>query len=145
MLDHLISYLRLAMNRGQSDLPGLAGELALIRALVALREAEHGMSIDMDVLIPDARSHARSGPLFLTVSALLDEAISAGARAVTLTLAAWDDHVGVALAIGTISITPVRTVALADAVAKLLPAGRSRLQGIFNAGANEYVVKHVCQ
>jgi hypothetical protein len=80
LLDHLIGYLRLAMNRRPDNTPN--AELALIDALVALRQSEHGMTIVVTVVPGTVLSAA----LFRAVCAELDAALASGARTVGLTL-----------------------------------------------------------
>ena len=70
LLDHLISYLRLAMNRVKTDRPGMHTEMALIRSLIALRGAEQGITIALHER--GTAGAAPPGPLFLVVAALLD-------------------------------------------------------------------------
>ncbi len=145
LLDHLISYVRLALNRGRSDKCALASEVAMIRALVALRGAEHQVAITLRVLVPDAAPQLRPGPLFQIASALLDEALGARPHAVQLELTTVDGVVGIGLTTGHVEIGAERTDALAVAVARILPAGRLGLQRIINSGGNHYVVRQVCQ
>lgn len=81
LLDHLIDYLRLAMNRGQQALPQSNVELALMRAYIALREVEHGVQVGFQV-----QAGVSAAPHFLVVKTLLDRAISSGARTMQLSV-----------------------------------------------------------
>jgi len=80
LLDRLIAYLRLAMNRRPSEMPGAA--MTLIYALVALREAEFGIAVRLDV----EPGTDISETMFPAVCTQLDAAIASDARAISLIL-----------------------------------------------------------
>lgn len=82
LLDRLIAYLRLAMNRRPSELPG--ADMALIHALLALREAEFGIAVGLNV----EPGTVISETMFPAVCAQLDAAIASEARAIQLMLSA---------------------------------------------------------
>jgi len=88
LLDRLIAYLRLAMNRRPAELPG--ADMALIHALLALREAEFGIAVAVKV----EPGTLISETMFPAVCAQLDTAIASGAGAIQLMLSArgvtWD-------------------------------------------------------
>ncbi len=143
LLDHLISYLRLAMNRMRSDKPTVKGEITLIHALAAMREVQHGIVVQVKVTLSQDECQARSGPLFLVASALLDDAIDAGARAARLCVVKHGAHIGIELETAILAVDRDRADALASMIAKLLPVGWPALERIAEAGANKYVVKQV--
>ncbi len=145
LLDHLISYLRLAMNRGRAERPGRLTEMALIRSLTALRAAEQGISID--VRETGSGSDGPSGPLFLVVSALLDA--TAHARASSMQLAIAHDDAGSRVVLraeatgGEASASGADIAVLASVISRLLPAGARGLQHSIEAGVNQYVVDQI--
>lgn len=140
LLDHLISYLRLAMNRGRAERPGRLTEMALIRSLAALRAAEQGISIE--VRETGTGTDTAPGPLFLVVSALLDAA--ADTKASSMQLAITHDDAGSRVMLRTEGAPVDAHVAvLAGVIGRLLPAGASGLQHTFEAGVNQYVVNQI--
>lgn len=143
LLDHLISYLRLAMNRIRSDNPTVAGEITLIRALAAMREVQHGIVVQVDVALSQDDCKARSGPMFLVASALLDDAIDSGARSARLYLEKRFEHISVELETGILEVKLGQAEALSSLIAKLIPAGWPALERIVKSGASKYVVKQV--
>lgn len=82
LLDRLIAYLRLAMNRRPSELPG--ADMALIHALLALREAEFGIVVGLKV----EPGTVISETMFPAVCAQLDAAIASEAKAIELMVSA---------------------------------------------------------
>ncbi|CAN5188545.1 hypothetical protein BH11PSE11_BH11PSE11_19840 [soil metagenome] len=107
LLDHLIAYLRLAMNRLREQQPSYASEMAMVRAYLALRQAETNLQIDLQPAADElqaGQSTSTSCPLFVLVRCLVDEACLAGATSMALRIEPSDRHIVVTLEIGEASI-----------------------------------------
>ncbi|MES2297028.1 MAG: hypothetical protein V4582_08295 [Pseudomonadota bacterium] len=139
LLEHLISYLRLAMQRVKLAAPSVAAEGALVRAFVALREAEQGVPIACTLALNEEVA-APSAPLFLLVHALLDAAMPARPRAMELDCAWLGGRARVSLALRGKGIDASERERLAAALAHLLPGVPDPLQCIIEPGVNIYVV-----
>jgi hypothetical protein len=75
LLDNLIDYLRLAMNRMRENNPPLATELALITSYLKLYEAETGVCVEVHANIETAEAEDRGAislPLFVVVRKIFD-------------------------------------------------------------------------
>lgn len=74
LLDHMIGYLRLAMSRDREKTFSLMTELALVRAYIALREAEKKAAIGILVNVQGTGpgNEARPLPIFIIAKILLD-------------------------------------------------------------------------
>ncbi|PWF44982.1 hypothetical protein [Massilia glaciei] len=147
LLDHLISYLRLAMNRVRVERPTLAAEATLIKGFVALREVEHGISLAFDVTHQDPHNTGagarNGGQLFPMVRALVDEGIHTGAAVLQLTIACLPGRIDLRLRIPNGAISPERLAALALSLETLMPSAPAPIQLIDEPGASTYVVHDV--
>ena len=145
LLDHLISYLRLAMNRVKTDRPGMLTEMALIRSLIALRGAEQGITIALHER--GTAGDAPPGPLFLVVAALLDALLATTVAAIQLDIV----HAGAGSTVVLRTQGPLQErsangaglAALTGVISRLLPAGAGGLQYSIEAGVNQYVVNQI--
>ena len=149
LLDHLISYLRLAMNRNGARVPSLPGEVALVRAYLALQEAEHGMTIGCEIDLgttdfaaTDLGTTAGHGavPLFLVVRALLEVAVPLRALAMQLRCVLAGGSMRIELSLDGASPAPTICAQLGLALQQLLPGVRDTLECITEPGVNRYVV-----
>jgi hypothetical protein len=147
LLDHLISYLRLAMNRVRVDRPTLATEMTLIRAFIALREAEHGVSVTFAMHHQDQfNEHAGArtgGPLFLLARALVDDAIHAGAASMQLSIDCAGGQVSLRLAMSNNANGPACHAAMTQSLAALNSPDPALIHMTEEPGVLTYVVNDV--
>ena len=123
LIDHLATYLRQLLDRLRHGTPTLAADLALVRSLVALREAETGIALDLRIdasLAPQAPRSAMA--TFLVARAMLDAAVQCAPTRVRLALAAREAGLAVQVWFaGAAMADPVRA-RLAATLAGLQPA-----------------------
>lgn len=87
LIEQLASYLRLALGRVHDRAPSLASDLALVRSLAALREAETGIPIALQVTSREPGAARRpANAAFLVTRAMLDAALQQAPRRVALRL-----------------------------------------------------------
>ncbi len=91
LIDQLASYLRLALDRVHGQAPSLASDLALVRSLAALRQAETGTPIDLQIItrVPGA-GRRPANEVFLITRAMLDAALQHAPRRIELRLVTHD-------------------------------------------------------
>lgn len=141
LLEQLIGYLRLAMQRVQQPWPTRSAEAALVRAFVALHEAERGIAIACSVDIDEVGSGAApQAPLFVVVRALLDAAVPARVHAMRLQCSVREGRLQVMLALHGQAIGAAERTQLVSALERLLPGVSDPLQYIIEPGVHTYVV-----
>ena len=140
LLEQLIGYLRLAMQRVQQPQSTRSAEAALVRAFVALHAAERGIAIACSVDIDGGGGAAPQQPLFVVVRALLDAAVPARAQAMRLRCALQDGRLQVALALHGQAIGAAERAQLGAALQRLLPGIPDPLQYVIEPGVHTYVV-----
>ena len=144
LLDHLISYLRLAMNRVGEQRPSLSSEIALARSYLGLREAESGVRIDLQVNeeahVADRQSFP-SLPLFLIIRRLHDEVTHAHAVEVRINVDAQTSQVVLALEIASPQFDLEEVTRVRKRITELSFDGICTLQHTFDSGVNRYVAQ----
>jgi len=95
LMDHLISYLRLAMNRGRETHPKFPTEIALVRSYLSLRKSEIGMEVNLRTssAAASALSEASSFPIFLSSRKMVDALVSDGLHRFSMQIDALGDSV----------------------------------------------------
>ena len=87
LIDHLATYLRLLLDRMRHGTPKLLTDLALVRSLVALREAETGVALELRVdPRVDAQGARSAMATFLVVRAMLDAVVQSSPARVRVAL-----------------------------------------------------------
>jgi hypothetical protein len=143
LMDHLISYLRLAMNRMGEKNPSLTNEAELIRAYFALREAEISVKIDLELCFTEKsalRQEKSSVPIFLIAQKVFDVAVYEGAKSLKIHIDALGDSMRIALGLGT---APVSEAGLANLRARLIELSghmEDTLHHIVESGEHWHVI-----
>ena len=140
LLDRLIAYLRLAMQRVHRAAPTVAAEAELLQAVAALHEAEHGVAIACTLELSQAGSRTPADTLLPVVRALLDAAAQSGAASLRLDCRPHDGALRIALSLAGAAIPADERAQLASALAQLLPGAPDPLQCIIEPGVHTYVV-----
>jgi hypothetical protein len=143
LLEQLICYLRLAMGRIRSQRASSREELALLRAYVALREAETGtrIALQLNLVIDDDRQDVPfSLPLFLLSRKMLEAVPAVPALAVCIQRRG--DHLFVELG-SAVAIPADRLERLREDLCMLTGTGIGMdiLQHFSDTGINRYVVQ----
>ncbi len=143
LLDQLIAYLRLAMNRSRDKAPSFSAECALINAYLTLRDAETGVPITLDIDdIEASQKHATAPlPLFLIVQKMFDEAVLTPALSVRIGIALRDGQLSITLDTGHASISEQGQARLAENIGRLALKSTNKFTQSFDLGANRYVVQ----
>lgn len=122
LIDHLANYLRLLLDRVRHGAPTLLSDLALVRSLVALREAETGIALELHVESHVVAFGERSAmATFLVVRAMLDAAVQCAPRAVRLALSAQEDRLRVQVLFAGADMAAGVRAQLATRLAQLQP------------------------
>lgn len=145
LLDHMIGYLRLAMSREREKKFSLASELALVRAYVALREAEIGKNIGIHVNVQGGgvRNEARALPIFAIAKTLIEQALPEQPKKIGLLV----DVLAGALAVGLDAGADALNEAALERIRQNLRAlpngetGFDTLHHSLDMGNHRYVVK----
>jgi len=146
LLDNMISYLRLAMNRTRDTASSPTAELTLCRSYIALLEAETGIPItirtnmDSDML---PGKLANGVPLFQAIRHLLWHSVRANATAITLRIESVADHVLVSIEIGAAAISADNLIALMSELEELFAHQPAlvRVRHSIEANVNRYLVQ----
>jgi hypothetical protein len=138
LMDHMVDYLRLALHRVRDVQPMLAKELPLLRAYLALREAETGrrlrLSGDQSVATRPA------GPVFLVARDMLDIAIQATQSDLDMRITIATDHTVVELRTGGEALMPAQLERLAGSLNARILGGADVAQHLVIAGQHSYTV-----
>jgi len=140
LLDRLIAYLRLAMQRVHRAAPTVAAEVDLLQAVAALHEAEHDVAIACTLELAQADSRMLSHSLLPVVRALLDAAAQSGAGSLRLDCRLHDGVLRIALSLLGAAIGAEDCTRLAGAMAQLLPGLPDPLQYVIEPGVHTYAV-----
>ena len=103
LMDHLIGYLRLAMNRLRDKSPSFATESALIRSYFALREAESAVKVDFEMRFTGkgaSQQDASPAPLFLVAQKMFEAGVCEGAKNLAMRVDVLENSVDIALGLG---------------------------------------------
>lgn len=138
LMDHLIAYLRLAMNRTRERQPSFASDVLLCRSFVALRETETGLPITWRSQEPGASAPL---PLFLAVRLLLSHAIGAGPTAIGFSVMASADCTTVELDIRGVTLSAADTARLDADLDKLAGDAMVSLTHTISPGSKRHVVR----
>lgn len=144
LLEHMIGYLRLAMNRGRDPNPTLSSELILFRSYLALREAEMGLKIRFEVeheVLPANQKQPTPAPVFLVLQSLLAQALVAGSTTIALRLRMGKGDMQLELDTGVVALGPENLSRLAAEIKERVFAGTVILLPTCNNGVNVYVVQ----
>jgi hypothetical protein len=140
LLDRLIAYLRLAMQRVHRAAPTVAAETDLLQAVAALHEAENDVTIACTLELAQVDSRVLSHSLLPVVRALLDAAAQSGASSLRLDCRLHDGALRIALSLLGAAIGAEDRVRLTDALAQLLPGSPDLLQYVIEPGVHTYAV-----
>jgi hypothetical protein len=144
LLDQLVSYLRLAMNRVGEQHPSLFSEVALIRSYLALREAESGVTISLRTTLEGHESDRQdfpSLPLFLIVRRLHDETTLACTAEAAMRIEARRGQIVLILEAKSPKIDPDEVARIRDRLNYISFDGLCTLDHTFDSGVNRYVVQ----
>jgi hypothetical protein len=108
LMDHLINYLRLVLNRVREQRPLLINELTLIKSYLALHEAETGRAIPFEAVAEHSNLPAES--TFVIVRKLIRAANTLQGVQTSLRLLAHTDHIAIELGTGTVPFEPEQIV-----------------------------------
>jgi len=100
LMDHLIDYLRLVLNRVREQRPLLVNDLGLIRSYLALHEAETGHRIPFETAAVEGSLPAES--TFVVVRTLIRAANALPGAQTTLRLATHAHHIAIDIGTGAI-------------------------------------------
>jgi hypothetical protein len=145
LLDHLIAYLRLAMNRERESKPSWTGEISLLRAYVDLREAEAGMQIGIGANVGSGswERNAHVLPIFPIAKAMLDAAMAEISKGIALQVDVGIGRPALALETGASALSDAAIEAV-RAELRRLPHGGAGLDILHQSlqdGVHRYVVK----
>jgi hypothetical protein len=144
LMSHMISYLRLAMNRMGEKNPSWATEVGLIRAYCALREAEIAIKVDLQLCFADKsafRQGKTSVPIFLMAQRLFDIAAYEGAKSLKMRISASGDSMSIALGLGTVPVSEAGLAFLRARLTELSDHLEETLHHIFESGEQWYVIE----
>jgi hypothetical protein len=146
LLDHLIAYLRLAMNRERETKPTWTSEIALLRAYVALRETEADIRIGMSASVGsqnlDRNSHVM--PIFPAAKIMLDAAMAEMSEGIALHVDVGAGRPMLALETGAHSLSAAAMDRIREELHRLPHSGTGLaiLPQPLPDGAYRYVVKN---
>ncbi|MBI1892383.1 MAG: histidine kinase [Burkholderiales bacterium] len=145
LLDLMISYLRLAMNREREKKFSLTSELALARAYVALREAETDRHIGIHVNVQGggASDEARALPIFAIAKTLIDQALIEQTKKIGLLIDVLIGELNIGLDTGAAQLDEAALERIRASL-QALPNGGSKLNILHQSmdmGSHRYVVK----
>lgn len=145
LLDQLIDYLRLAMNRMGATRASLAGEVDMAQAYAMLRQVETGGRIDLQIrLAQDVQQDqpART-PLFLLIRFFLKEVPPAPSSVLILQVAITTSHLQLTMESGHTPICAATLVRLHAGLHEIF-SGRDEvdiLHHLHDTGVHRYVVQ----
>jgi hypothetical protein len=144
LLDHMISYLRPAMNRARDTAPGLTAELTLCRSYLALHAAETGvpmtLNADADRYIRDGKS-VQGVPVFQTIRYLLRHALLSKPTAIVVRIETHSEHIAVSIATGIATLSVDSLAAISTDLEELFFQRPVVLLHSFEADGNRYRVQ----
>lgn len=144
LLDHMIAYLRLAMNRVRDQNSTLHSELTLWRSYLALREAEMGQTIRFELLhgaVPPRQKEAAPLPVFLILQNMLVEALAACAPSIGLRLSLQENSVQFQLATAAVALSADSLARLNANINQMIFSGTAILLPTCDSGEYLYVVQ----
>ena len=142
LLDHMIGYLRLAMNRQREKNPSFNAEYKLLRSYLVLREAETGIHIDFQLTSNQwASQQPVAFPLFLITQKLCEETVLALAPYGQIRLEKRANHITMELDIGAVAISESGLTRLSTYLHQLFVDKADILRHIYEPGGNRYVVQ----
>jgi hypothetical protein len=139
LMDHLIDYLRLVLNRVREQRPLLVNELALIRSYLALHEAETGRHIPFETTV--AQEHVPAESTFVVARRLIRATNELPGVQATLCLATHTQHIAIDLGTGSIPFGPELIARVSAELAEFgTGAGGSILQRTADPHSHWYTV-----
>lgn len=138
LMDHMIDYLRLALNRVRESQPTLARELQLLHAYIALRTAEAGQAIRLSSE-PSAVA-GPTGPVFLIAREMIDHAMQATHCALELQITTTAHLTTIALRLGGEPLTHTQFARLSEGIHARASGRADALQYLFAAAEHTYTV-----
>jgi hypothetical protein len=142
LLDTLIDYLRLAMNRMRENNPPLATELALITSYLKLYEAETGVCVEVHANIETAEAEGRGAislPLFVVVRKIFDASDDPPMIRPVLHIFVQQGKMALELETVAIPVDKNNDTALLKRLRDVTNDGLITLHHTFTSGVNRYV------
>ena len=142
LLDCLIGYLRLAMNRKREKNPSFNSEYKLLRSYLLLREAETGIHIELQIIENEWElQQPVAFPLFLIAQKLFEETVLAFAPHGTIRIEKQASQITMELDIGQVAISESGVTRLSAHLNQLCFDQAAILHRFYKSGGNRYVVQ----
>lgn len=140
LMEHLISYLRLAMNRGRDKTVSMEDAIALSRAYVALCSVEADREMRLTVSVDVKSDHKTAALVFPVIRKMLDATSAICCQRIELLVRKNTRELTIEMTTGSDILSVEVTAALSEAIHHLQCGAVVQTVHCHNAQENRYVV-----